>query len=98
MCKNQLFARLIAVLSLLLTGCADGAMRHGGTVVAEVGDAKLTSAMVPAEVFAYGGQDSLTLLRAYAERWATQQAVYQCDALRAPVRILKVGWKITAKP
>lgn len=77
MCKSQLVARLIAVLSLLLMGCADGAMRHDGTVVAEVGDAKLTSAMVPAEVFAYGGQDSLTLLRAYAERWATQQAVYQ---------------------
>ena len=85
MCKNQLLARLIAVLSLLLTGCADGAMRHDGTVVAEVGDAKLTSAMVPAEVFAYGGQDSLTLLRAYAERWATQQAVRRFAGYRADI-------------
>ena len=30
MCMNQLVARLIVVLSLLLAGCADGVMRHDG--------------------------------------------------------------------
>lgn len=70
-------ALLIGCLLYGLSACSDGAGQGNGAVVAEVGDARLTIDMVPPEVFSYGDQDSLTLLRAYAERWALRSAVYQ---------------------
>lgn len=74
----QLCVVLLAGMGQLgLFGCSAGAGQSGGAVVAEVGSERLTIDMVPSEVFSYVGQDSLTLLRAYAERWVVRRAVYQ---------------------
>lgn len=74
----QMCAVLLLGAGLLgLLGCSAGGGQGSGTVVAEVGSERLTMEMVPAEVFSYGNQDSLTLLRAYAERWVARRAVYQ---------------------
>lgn len=70
------------VVMVGVLGCRDGAHQSGGAVVAEVGSTRLTIDMVPSEVFTYGEQDSVSLLRAYAERWVLRHAVYQYAAGR----------------
>lgn len=72
------------VALLCVSGCARQEGKGSGTVVATVRDAKLTIDMVPKSIFSYGGQDSLTLLRTYAERWAAQQAMYQYAVKYSP--------------
>lgn len=84
MLKWREFWPFAMVALLCISGCARQEGKGSGTVVAAVGDARLTIDMVPKSIFSYGGQDSLTLLRTYAERWAAQQAMYQYAVKYSP--------------
>lgn len=86
--RDVVIGTLISTLLLLvfvLCGCGGGVQRSEGQVVAEAGGEELTLSGVPREVFIYGGGDSLGILRAYAQRWAEREVVYQ-HAMRGASR------------